>query len=163
MAAGVIIAGLAGLEAAVGQELGVSAWQPVRQEDIDLFAAMSGDDYWLHTDPQRASSTPLGTTIAHGLLTLSLGSMFTQRIVDFRGFGLTMNLGYDRVRFPAPLPVDSRVRMRLTLRAVQRLADGARGSLTQTFEREGGDRPVCVAELVLRFLDEPPAGRDPVM
>jgi acyl dehydratase len=146
-----VIRGLEELEAAVGQELGASSWLTVGQDEIDAFARATGDDYWIHTDPERAGRSPLGGTIAHGLLTLSLGPRLMYEVVAFEGFAVSMNLGYDRVRFPAPLPAGSRVRMRAALTAVRLGDGGARVSLTQTFEREGADRPVCVAEFLLHL------------
>ena len=147
-----LLDGMAGLAAAVGGELGVSDWQEVRQDQIDLFARATGDDYWIHTDPVRAGAGPMGATIAHGLYTLSLGPMFTGSIVRFGGFGMILNYGYDRVRFPAPLPVGSRLRMRSALVAVDPTRTGAQATLRQTFECEGGDKPVCVADSVLRLV-----------
>ena len=140
------------LIAATGEELGVSEWHHVGQEQIDAFAAATGDHYWLHVDPERAAAGPLGSTIAHGLYTLSLGPMFTDAIVRFEGFAATLNYGYEKVRFPAPVPVDSRVRMRSELVEVDEVPGGAQARLRQTFELDGGAKPVCVAGSVLRFL-----------
>ena len=147
-----IINGMDELVAASGEELGVSDWHEVTQAGIDAFADATGDTYWIHTDPERAKDGPLGGTIAHGLLTLSLGPKFTYSIVQFEGFSITLNYGYEKVRFPAPLPVDSRVRMRSQLVAVEPTANGASARLLQTFETEAGGKPVCVAESVLRFV-----------
>jgi acyl dehydratase len=141
------------LAALVGQEVGLSDWFDVSQEAIDAFAEATGDDYWLHTDPSRAAQSPVGGTIAHGLLTLSLGPRFTYALLAFEGFSLRLNYGYEKVRFPAPVPVGSRVRMRSTLRDVKRLEGGSQATFVQTFEREGHDKPVCVAEHVVRFFD----------
>lgn len=146
------IEGLAELQRAVGEELGVSSWRAVTQESVNAFAEATDDRYWLHTDPERARATPLGSTVAHGLFTLSLGPSFTYEIVAFRGFPMTLNYGYEKVRFPAPLPVGSRVRMRCRLLEASPTGDGATARLAQTFEREGADKPVCVAEQVLRFM-----------
>jgi acyl dehydratase len=143
------ISGLDELEAAVGEELGVSGWHEVTQADIDRFAEATGDRYWIHVDPERAVSSDLGSTIAHGLLTLSLGPACTDAIVSFEGFSIRMNYGYGKVRFPAPLPVGSRVRMRARLADVSTNGSGAQATLQQTFEREGADKPVCVAEMLL--------------
>ena len=146
------ITGLDELAAAAGDELGNSDWHDVTQERVDAFAETTGDRYWIHTDPTRAAETPLGSTIAHGLYTLSLGPMFTDEIVTFEGFAMRLNYGYEKVRFPAPLPVGSRVRMRSQLVDVTSVGGGAQATLRQTFEREGGVKPVCVADSVLRFL-----------
>jgi acyl dehydratase len=141
------------LAALVGQEIGVSDWFDVTQEAIDAFAAATGDRYWLHTNPSRAAQSPAGGTIAHGLLTLSLGPGFTYALLDFEGFSLMLNYGYEKVRFPAPVPVGSRVRMRSTLREVKRLDGGGQATFVQTFERDGHEKPVCIAEHVVRFFD----------
>lgn len=148
-----IITGIDELTAAEGDHLGHSEWFEVTQDDIDDFADATRDRYWLHTDPDRAAASQLGSTIAHGLLTLSLGPMFTYSLVEFAGFAGTLNYGYDRVRFPAPLPVGSRVRMASAVAKVE-AADAGGGIATfhQTFERDGQERPVCVADQVLRFL-----------
>jgi acyl dehydratase len=146
------ITGLEGLRAAAGSELGVTGWVEITQELIDGFAEATGDRYWAHIDPARAAASSLGSTIAHGLLTLSLEPSFRYGLVDFAGFSVGLNSGYDRVRFPAPLPVGSRLRMRCELREVAERETGVRVTLHQTFEREGGDRPVCVADAILTFI-----------
>jgi acyl dehydratase len=147
------IHGSDGLFELVGQEVGISEWFDVTQEAIDAFAGVTNDHYWIHTDPERAARSPAGGTIAHGLLTLSLGPGFTWALLAFEDFSLMLNYGYEKVRFPAPLPVGSRVRMRSMLRDVRRLEGGSQATFVQTFEREGQDKPVCVAEHVLRFFD----------
>ena len=139
------------LRAAVGEELGVSAWYDITQADVDAFARLTRDTYWVHVDQQRASDTPLGGTIAHGLFMLSLGPQFVYSLVSFEELGLGLHYGYNRVRFPAPLPVGSRIRMRLALTETAELRGGTQATLTQTFERSGSDRPVCVAEALLFF------------
>jgi acyl dehydratase len=146
------ISGIDELRASVGEELGVSAWHDITQERIDAFADATGDDYWIHVDPERAAASELGGTIAHGLLTLSLGPMFTYSLVRFEGFSVTLNYGYEKVRFPAPLPTGSRVRMRSRLVEVVDVSGGAQASLLQTFERDGSDKPVCVATSIVRFV-----------
>jgi acyl dehydratase len=144
------ITGIADLKEKVGQELGVSAWFEVTQEVINAFADVTGDHQFIHVDPERAAQTPLGTTIAHGLLTLSLGPRLSYEVFSLAGFDFGLNYGYDRVRFPAPLPVDSRVRMRAELTSVDDIPGGAQIKITQTFERDGGEKPVCVAEQLVR-------------
>ena len=146
------INGIADLRERVGQELGVSEWYEITQERIDAFARDTGDTYWIHTDPERARSTPFGSTIAHGLLTLSLGPMFSYEIYKVTGIDFGVNYGYGRVRFPAPLPVGSRVRMRAKLSNVEEVPGGIQVTVTQTFEREGHDKPVCVAEALGRMF-----------
>ena len=147
-----VIHGLAGLHEAAGTELGVSEWYQVTQETIDAFAATTGDRNPIHIDPEYAASTQFGGTIAHGLFTLSLGPMFNYSLFDVVDLREPVNYGYDRVRFPSPLPIPSRVRMRLTLERVEEAGGGARAALTQTFEREQGERPVCVTSFLLRYL-----------
>jgi len=139
-----------GLRAATGSDLGVTEWHEVTQAEVDAFAEATGDRQWIHVDPQRAAQSPLGGTIAHGLYTLSLAPAMTSTLLSFEGFAFALNYGYNRVRFPAPLPVGSRVRMRATLAAVEEIAGGAQVTIVQTFEREGADKPVCVAESVAR-------------
>jgi acyl dehydratase len=145
------ITGIDELKAKVGEELGVSEWHEVTQDDIDAFADATGDHQWIHVDPQRAAETPWGSTIAHGLYTLSLGPQFTFALFTIEGFAFGLNYGYNKVRFPAPLPVDSRVRMRATLTNVEDVPGGVQLTVTQTFEREGEEKPVCVAEAVSRM------------
>ncbi|KRF10382.1 MaoC family dehydratase [Nocardioides sp. Soil796] len=140
--------GLDELEAAVGSQLGHSEWHVVTQEQIDLFARATGDNQWIHTDPARAAEGPFGTTIAHGYLTLSLVPSFAWQIYEVRDITMGVNYGSNKVRFPAVVPVNSRVRGSAELVSVER--DGNRATVTvrMTVERDGGDRPVCVAETV---------------
>ena len=145
------ISGIDELRAKVGEELGVSEWHEVTQDAIDAFADATGDHQWIHVDPERAAQTPWGSTIAHGLYTLSLGPQFTFALFTIEGFAFGLNYGYNKVRFPAPLPVDSRVRMRATLSSVDDVPGGVQLTITQTFEREGEEKPVCVAEAVSRM------------
>jgi acyl dehydratase len=145
------ITGIDELKAKVGEELGVSEWHEVTQDAIDAFADATGDHQWIHVDPQRAAETPWGSTIAHGLYTLSLGPQFTFALFTIEGFAFGLNYGYNKVRFPAPLPVDSKVRMRATLASVDDVPGGVQLTITQTFEREGEEKPVCVAEAVSRM------------
>jgi acyl dehydratase len=145
------ITGIDELKAKVGEELGVSDWHEVTQGEIDAFAQATGDHQWIHVDPERAAQTPFGGTIAHGLYTLSLGPRFTYEAYSLEGFAFGLNYGYDRVRFPAPLPVDSKVRMRAVLSSVDEVTGGIQMKVTQTFEIEGGAKPVCVAEQLVRL------------
>jgi acyl dehydratase len=145
------ISGIDELRAKVGEELGVSEWHEVTQEAIDAFADATGDHQWIHVDPERAAQTPWGSTIAHGLYTLSIGPKFTFDMFTIEGFAFGLNYGYNKVRFPAPLPVNSRVRMRATLSSVDDVPGGVQLTITQTFEREGEQKPVCVAEAVSRM------------
>jgi acyl dehydratase len=140
------------VKAAVGRELGVSDWYEVTQATIDQFAQVTGDHQWIHVDPEKAAQTPFGGTIAHGLFTLSLGPKFSYEIMDMQGFALGVNYGYGRVRFPAPLPVGKRVRMRGAITNVDDVPGGIQVTTTQTFEVEGGEKPVCVAESLVRLF-----------
>ena len=145
-----IITGIDELKAHIGHELGVSEWYEVTQETIDQFAEVTGDHQWIHVDVEKAKQTPFGGTIAHGLFTLSLGPRFSYEILDLQGFAFGVNYGYDKVRFPAPLPVGSNVRMRATLTKVDDVPGGVQFTITQTYEREGETKPVCVAESLAR-------------
>jgi acyl dehydratase len=145
------ITGIDELKTKIGEELGVSDWHEVTQEEIDAFAEATGDHQWIHVDPERAAQTPFGGTIAHGLLTLSLGPRFTYEAYSLEGFAFGLNYGYDRVRFPAPLPVNAKVRMRAVLTSVDEVPGGIQIKVTQTFEIDGGEKPVCVAEQLVRL------------
>ena len=138
------------LKAKIGEELGVSDWHEITQERINAFAESTEDFQWIHVEPERAKDTPFGGTIAHGLYTLSLGPKFSYSLFSVEGFAFGLNYGYDRVRFPAPVPVGSKVRMRATLSKVDDVPGGLQITITQTFEVEGGEKPVCVAESLSR-------------
>ena len=145
------ITGLDDLKSHLGQELGVSDWHDVTQESVNEFAEVTGDDYWIHTDPERAArESPFGGTIAHGYYTLSLEPQFSYAMLKVDGFTFGVNYGLNKVRFPAPMPVGDRVRMRMKLAAVDDIPGGAQFTTELTFEREGGDKPVCVAESLTR-------------
>ena len=144
------INGIDELKTRVGDELGVSDWRDVTQADIDKFAEVTGDDQWIHVDPERAKDTPFGGTIAHGYFTLSLAPVFSYELFELTGIAMGINYGANKVRFPAPLPVGSRVRMRMSLQDVTDIPGGAQLTMLLTFEREGGDKPVCVAETLSR-------------
>jgi len=146
----ITITGIDELKAKVGEELGVSDWLDITQDAIDAFAAATNDHQWIHVDPERAADTPFGGTIAHGLYTLSLGPRFSYGLYALEGFAFALNYGYEKVRFPAPVPVGGKVRMRAALSSVADVPGGAQLTLTQTFEREGEDKPVCVAESLVR-------------
>ena len=144
------INGLEELTTLVGEHLGYSDYVEITQEQVNAFADATGDHQWIHVDPERAARSPLGGTIAHGLFTLSLAPAMTSKLLSFEGFAFALNYGYNRVRFPAPLPVGARVRMRATLANVEDIAGGAQITIVQTFEREGAEKPVCVAESLAR-------------
>ena len=138
------------LRARVGEELGVSDWHDVTQDEIDAFAAVTGDDQWIHVDPERARATPFGGTIAHGYYTLSLHPRLARQLVAFEGFAFAVNYGLNKVRFISPLPVGNRVRLRLALVDVEDVVGGAQVTMRMTFEGEGALKPVCVAEQLTR-------------
>ena len=142
--------GLDEVKAYVGKELGVSDWLLVTQAKIDAFAEVTGDDQWIHIDPERAAQSPFGGTIAHGYFTLSLAPRFSYDMFKFEGFAFGINYGLNRVRFPSPLPVGQKVRMRAVLKSVEDIAGGAQITTELTFEREGAEKPVCVAESLSR-------------
>ena len=147
------ITGLEELKAAEGETLGTSGWHEVTQKDVDTFADVTGDHQWIHVDVDRAKETPFGGTIAHGYLTLSLGPALNNQVFKLEGFAFALNYGLNKVRFPAPLPVGSRVRMRAKLKALEDVPGGAQMTVEVTFEREGGDKPVCVAETLARVYE----------
>jgi acyl dehydratase len=144
------LTGLEEVRSHVGEELGVSDWHLVTQENIDRFAEVTGDDQWIHVDVERARESPFGGTIAHGYYTLSLAPRFSYDMFKFEGFAFGVNYGLNKVRFPSPLPVGDRVRMRAVLKAVDDVPGGAQITTELTFEREGSDKPVCVAESLAR-------------
>jgi acyl dehydratase len=145
------LTGVEEIKARVGEEIGVSEWRLVTQEDIDRFAEVTGDDQWIHVDPERAKDSPFGGTIAHGYFTLSLAPRFSYDTYNFEGFVFGVNYGLNRVRFPSPMPVGQKVRMRSKLLSVQDVAGGIQLATELTFEREGGEKPVCVAESLTRL------------
>ena len=147
------ITGLAELKAAEGQDLGTSDWHEVTQKDIDTFADVTGDHQWIHVDAERAKATPFGGTIAHGYYTLSLAPVLADQIFELQGFAFALNYGLNKVRFPAPLPVGTKVRMRAKLKELTDIPGGAQMNVEVTFEREGGDKPVCVAETLARVYE----------
>jgi acyl dehydratase len=141
---------LADLQSRVGEPLGTSDWIEIDQRRIDLFADATGDHQWIHVDPARAAAGPFGTTIAHGFLTLSLlPEMFAGAfaVADTR---MGVNYGLNRVRFTAPVPVGSRLRGRFKLLAYEQIAGGAQLTVEVTIERDGADKPVCIAESLTR-------------
>jgi acyl dehydratase len=148
--------GIEGLRSLIGQEIGPSEWRGVTQEMIDSFAELSGDDQWIHVDVERAATeSPFGTTVAHGNLTLSMIDGFRRDLISATGFALGVNYGWNRVRFPAPVPSGSRVRAKGEVLSVTEAGDGWYQVVTKfTVEVEGQDKPACVAESVGRALPE---------
>jgi len=147
----ITINGIEELQAKAGEDIGVSDWHDVTQDDVDEFARVTGDDQWIHIDPDRARSTPFGGTIAHGYYTLSLHPVLAKQLLRYEGFAFGVNYGLNRVRFPAPLPVGNRVRLRMTLIDVEDVLGGAQVTMRLTFESEGALKPVCVAEQLTRL------------
>jgi acyl dehydratase len=134
-----------------GDEYGPSSWLDVSQERIDAFAAATGDRQWIHVDPARAAAGPFGTTIGHGYLTLSLLPVMSYEVVPRQEAGMAVNYGLNKVRFPAPVPSGSRVRGTFRVEAIDESDWGFQATMSATVERDGGDKPVCVAELIFRY------------
>lgn len=135
----------------VGQRLGVSHWDTVTQERINLFADATGDRQWIHVDPERAAAGPFGMTIAHGYLTLSLATVLLWDVLEVSGVSQVINYGIDKARFPAPVPVGSRVRLAVDLVAVEEVTGGVQTTFGLTFEVEGLAKPACVAQILFRY------------
>jgi acyl dehydratase len=148
------VSGIDELRGLIGQSIGPSEWVEITQEDIDKFAEVSRDHQWIHTDVERAErESPFGTTVAHGNLTLSLIDGFRGQLIQQEGVTMGINYGFNKVRFPAPVPSGSRVRATAEVQSVEELGDGWWHVVTKfVVEREGGDKPVCVAESVGRAL-----------
>jgi acyl dehydratase len=144
------ITGLEELKAAEGDTLGTSDWHEITQKDVDAFADVTGDHQWIHVDVDRAKDTPFGGTIAHGFFTLSLLPYLNNQIFKLEGFAFALNYGLNKVRFPAPVPVGSKVRSSPKVASVSDVQGGAQIVFETTFEVEGGEKPVCVAESVVR-------------
>lgn len=140
------------LIAAVGTVLGTSDWLEIDQQRINLFADATGDHQWIHVDPERAKDGPFGKCIAHGYLTLSLVNLFLPQIVEVQGIAMGVNVGCDRIRFPAPVPVGSRVRGLGELLSVEEIKGGVQSVVRVTVEIEGNDRPACVADTISRYF-----------
>lgn len=146
-----VFKGFEDLKAHLGQEIGITGWLTITQERIDGFAENTEDRFWIHTDPERAKTqSPFGSTIAHGLLTLSLLPRFTYSLYTVENIKLVVNYGFNKVRFISPVPVNSKLRMKAVLTDVQPEADGAIITTTCTFEVEGNPKPACVAESLSR-------------
>lgn len=145
------IASLDELKSLVGCEVAVSDWFEITQERINLFADATLDHQWIHVDPERCRrESPFGTPVAHGFLTLALLPMIFANTIAMRDVRVVLNYGLNRVRFPAPLPPASRVRGRLALQSVEDIDGGSQLVWDVVIERDGSERPVCVAEFVIR-------------
>jgi acyl dehydratase len=140
------------LKAAVGTHLGFSDWLVIDQARIDLFAEATGDHQWIHVDPERAKDGPFGTTIAHGYLTLSITNMFLPQLVTVSTATLGINYGANKVRFPAPVPVGSRIRVGGEVLEATDVTGGVQVIVQLTVEVEGGAKPACVVESISRWM-----------
>ncbi|MFI5430037.1 MaoC family dehydratase [Aeromicrobium sp. UC242_57] len=136
------------LKAVAGQELGTSDWMTVTQEQVNTFADATGDHQWIHVDPERAAKGPFGGPIAHGYLTLSLLPVLAAEIYSVENIAFGMNYGANKVRFPSPVPVGSRLRATATLKETNDIAIGTQVVITFVIEVEGATKPVCIAEVV---------------
>lgn len=146
------INGVDELKALVGQHLGTSDWLEITQERVNTFADATGDHQWIHVDTERAKDGPFGGTIAHGYLTMSLGPVLLPKIITVTGFSIALNYGLNKLRFPSPVPVGSKLRLSADLLGVEDITGGVQSTYRLTFEVEGGDKPACVAEAVYRWL-----------
>jgi acyl dehydratase len=147
-----IIEGIDGLKAKAGEHLGYSDWVEVTQDQVNRFADATGDHQWIHVDVERAKAeSPFGGPIAHGYLTLALGPGLLPTIIEVTGISMGVNYGANKIRFPAPVPVGSKVRLGAKLLAVEDVAGGAQGTVELTFEVDGAAKPSCVAEVLYRY------------
>ena len=144
------INGVDEMKSLVGEHLGYSPYVEITQEQVNLFADATGDHQWIHIDVERAKAGPFGGPIAHGYLTLSLGPSLYAQIVQFTGFSMGVNYGTNKVRFPSPVPVGSRLRLGARLLSVDDIAGGVQATVEFTFEIEDAAKPSCVAEVVFR-------------
>jgi Acyl dehydratase len=144
-----VINGVRGALASVGKDLGVSEWREIRQADIDDFARITGDDNWIHVDTARAGAGPFGGTIVHGYLTLALIPRLSRSVYRWDNICASVNYGCNKVRFPAPVPVDSRVRVRIVLKDVKLSGAAAIVTFASTMEIEGYSKPCCVVENII--------------
>lgn len=134
--------------ALVGEEIGTSEWMTITQEQINQFADATGDHQWIHVDPERAAAGPFGTTIAHGYLTLSVLPALSKSIYQVEGLAMGVNYGANKVRFPAPVPVNSRIRATASLMEVSDVQIGAQFTIKFVIELEGSEKPACIAEVI---------------
>jgi acyl dehydratase len=147
------IEGIAGLKTLVGDHLGYSPYVEITQEQVNTFAEATGDHQWIHVDVERANAGPFGGPIAHGYLTLSLAPMLLPQIFNVSGISMGVNYGAEKIRFPSPVPVGSKLRLGATLDAVDDIAGGAQVTVTAVLEVEGATKPSCVAQVVYRYYE----------
>lgn len=149
-----IVQGTGGLRALVGQHLGYSDYLEVGQERVNQFADATGDHQWIHVDPERAKAeSPFGGPIAHGYLTLSLGPLLVPQVVRVDGIRMGVNYGSEKIRFPSPVPVGSKLRVGVEVLGVTDVPGGVQVTMKMTYECEGAEKPACVAENVYRYYD----------
>jgi acyl dehydratase len=149
-----VIEGIPGLKELVGTHLGYSDYVEITQERVNTFADATGDHQWIHVDPERAKAeSPFGGPIAHGYLTLSLGPLLAPQVMRVTGIKMGVNYGANKVRFPSPVPVGSKLRVGLQLDQVEDIPGGAQVTMTFTFEVEGAAKPSCVSENVFRYYE----------
>jgi acyl dehydratase len=146
----VVASGVEGVRALVGRRLGPTPWQSITQQQVNMFADATGDHQWIHVDVERATDSAYGGPIAHGFLTLSLIPSFLPQLVATEGFTMSVNYGSDKVRFPAPVPVGSRVRAHAVIDDTVDVTGGIQMRMTLTIEVDGNDKPACVAIVLLR-------------
>ena len=147
-----VLNGIDEVRKAVGNHLGHSEWLEITQERVHLFADATGDHQWIHVDPERAKSSPFGGTIAHGYLTLSLAPSLIREVLQVDGVRMGVNYGLNKLRFPAPVPVGSKLRVGVRLAAVDDVGGGGvQVTIDATFEVEGEEKPVCVAQILSRY------------
>jgi len=146
------LTGIEGVRSHVGQHLGWGPWVEVTQERVNQFADATGDHQWIHVDVEKAKDGPFGGTIAHGYLTLSMISELTRGLFAFTGFSMGVNYGLEKVRFPTPVPVGSRVRAGATVVACDDIPGGVQITLEFVVEREGSAKPACVAQMLMRQM-----------
>jgi len=140
------------MAASVGKQLGSTEWLTIDQQRINLFADATGDHQWIHVDPERAKDGPFGACIAHGYLTLSLVNLFLPQLIDVQGIEMGVNVGLDKVRFPMPVKVNSRVRGRGELVSVEDIKGAIQSVVRVTVEVDGADKPACVADTISRYF-----------
>lgn len=152
---GTVLNGLDGIKALVGQPFHPGEWVEVDQARVDGFAEMTGDRQWIHVDRERAKQGPFGTTIAHGMLTLSMIAALNTDVFRFEGFRMGVNYGFQKVRFPTPVPVGSRVRLNGKVLSCDELTGGVVQTIIEfSVEREGAEKPACVAEMIFRHYSQ---------
>jgi acyl dehydratase len=147
----ITVDGVEGIKSLIGKDLGKSDWIEITQEKVNTFADATGDHQWIHVDPERAKKeSPFGGPIAHGYLTLSLTPLFLPQLLNFTGFSMGVNYGTEKVRFPSPVPVGSKLRAGAVVEDVTEIKGGVQMQVVVTFEVDGASKPACVATIVLR-------------